>query len=153
MNDNRLYARVRSFVGSSLPVEAARFTAIVLSPADLVVLIGRAMVSPQVPAKTKGYLIFAGLYWSAGYDLIPEAILGPIGYTDDSIIVLEALHRLLNETDPEVIERLWPGDPQVLHTIQRWIGEAREGVQKYVVRPLVLWVRRAIGGFVAGRAG
>lgn len=150
--DTRAYSRIRLAIDSFVPSEVAPVAAALLAPADLVVLIGRAMVSPDVEPKTKAYLVLAGLYCGAGLDLVPDALLGPIGYTDDGIVVLEALHRLLNDTDARVLEQLWSGDPRVLAHLQQWVGQAREGVHRYVVRPLAQWLRRVIGQAIAGRA-
>jgi uncharacterized membrane protein YkvA (DUF1232 family) len=149
--DNRFYTRLRDTVTAVLPEGAAQAAGVVLAPADLAVLIGRAVISPHIPAPTKAYLILAGLYTSSGLDLLPEAVLGPIGLADDGVVILEALHRLLNQTDPAVIDALWPGEVSALRAIQRWTFEARKTVQIYVVRPVARWIRRAIASAIAGQ--
>ena len=150
MTDTRLYSRLRLGVSQLIgqPV-----TNVVCAAPDLAVLVGRAMISPEVDPKTKAYLILAGLYTGSGLDVLPEAILGPIGLVDDGIVILEAVHRLLNETDPDVVDKLWPGDVSVLRLLQRWVGDSRDGVRQYVVRPIARWIRRTVGQAVAGSGG
>lgn len=52
-------------------------------------------------------------------DFLPEAVLGPAGYTDDVVVVALALNNLLNEVDQEVVLRHWKGDGDLLNWIQQ----------------------------------
>ncbi len=79
-NDDQLnaYDRFRHKLKGLTPAFLTSTAQLLLAPADLAVLIGRAMWSEQVPAEIKAKLVFAGLYTGAGIDLIPELFLGPV---------------------------------------------------------------------------
>ncbi|MCK5691009.1 DUF1232 domain-containing protein, partial [Myxococcota bacterium] len=97
------YRNIRKSIRENILNGPLGFAEWAFLPADLAVLMGRAMASPDIDTKTKGLLIMAGLYTSAGIDLIPESLLGPIGLVDDGIVIISALNELLNESDQRVI--------------------------------------------------
>ena len=66
--------------------------------------------------------------------------------------MVEALHKLVNETDPRVVQQLWSGDPMALLKLQALIWRVRETAQKAIVRPFAAWVRRTIARVAAGPA-
>lgn len=152
MASTGFYNGIRWRMTSALPRELSGAVGVALASADLAVFIGRSMFSPFVSPQTKAYVILAGLYTGSGFDLVPEALLGPVGLADDSIVVLEAIHRLLNETHPDAVRSLWPGDLETLACLQRWVWTAREAIARHIVRPLAAWIRRAVGRAVAGSA-
>ena len=41
----------------------------------------------------------AVVYYISPFDLLPEALLGPIGYLDDLVFAVYVLNRLLSDTD------------------------------------------------------
>jgi len=63
---------------------------------------------------------------------LPEALIGPLGYLDDLILTCYVLNLYINqqeEANKQVVRALWPGDEDVLNTIQfilqkadKWIG-------------------------------
>ena len=77
---------------------------------------------------------FAGViaYFFSPIDFVPEAIFGPLGYLDDLILTCYVLNLYINqqeEANRQVVKELWPGDQDVLNTIQsvlqkadKWIG-------------------------------
>ncbi len=77
---------------------------------------------------------FAGViaYFFSPIDFMPEALLGPLGYLDDLILTCYVLNLYINqqeEANNPVVKDLWPGDQDVLNTIQsvlhnadKWIG-------------------------------
>ena len=116
----------------------------VFVPADLMVLIGRAMASPDVPQAVKGALVFSGLYTASGIDVLPEDWLGPVGLVDDAMTVMEALHLLLNETDQSVVYGLWSGDPASLMMLQKSVKKWRGTAKRYVITPILAWLNELI---------
>ena len=64
-------------------------------------------------------LITAIAYFISPIDLLPEAILGPIGYLDDLGVAAYVLNDLLNSVDPQVIKRNWVGDNDILLLIKK----------------------------------
>jgi uncharacterized membrane protein YkvA (DUF1232 family) len=74
---------------------------------------------------------FAGVlaYFFSPIDFLPEALLGPIGYLDDLMLACYVLNLYVNqqdETGKEVVRELWPGDQDVLDTIQSILKKADE---------------------------
>ncbi len=55
-------------------------------------------------------LVTAIAYFISPIDILPEAILGPIGYLDDLGIAAYVLNDLLNTVDPKIVRRNWVGD-------------------------------------------
>ena len=90
---------------------------LMLAP-DLVHLLIRLILDPDVPSKQKSKLIAVLVYFVSPIDLIPEAIVGPAGYLDDVALAAYAVNSLLNHVDEEVIRRNWAGDDDVLATVR-----------------------------------
>ena len=64
----------------------------------------RLMVDARVPWHLK--LFYAGIivYFVSPFDLIPEAIFPPLGYVEDIVLYLIALHNLIKFSPPEVVK-------------------------------------------------
>ena len=65
-------------------------------------------------------------------DFVPEAFFGPLGYLDDLVLTCYFVNLYVNqkeEANRAVVSELWPGDQDLLGTIQsvlkkadKWIG-------------------------------
>ncbi len=89
---------------------------------DIVVLIGRLMLDERVPRHLRVKLGMIFVYLASPLDLIPEAILGPVGMLDDVVLAVFALNRIFREVEPEVLEELWSGKPEHLKTLHELAG-------------------------------
>ena len=87
----------------------------------LLLLIGRALSHPGISAYTKSRLALSGLYAFSPVDLLPELLLGTLGYIDDGGVAIGALHRLMNGEDPSLIRSLWGGTAEDLGKIQHML--------------------------------
>jgi uncharacterized membrane protein YkvA (DUF1232 family) len=99
---------------------------------DFFYLLIRLTLDDRIPAIDKAK--FAGViaYFFSPIDFLPEALLGPLGYLDDLILTCYVLNLYINqqeEANKQVVKELWPGDQDVLNTIQsvlqkadKWIG-------------------------------
>jgi uncharacterized membrane protein YkvA (DUF1232 family) len=99
---------------------------------DFFYLLIRLTLDNRIPAIDKAK--FAGViaYFFSPIDFLPEALLGPLGYLDDLILTCYVLNLYINqqeEANQQVVKELWPGDQDVLNTIQsvlqkadKWIG-------------------------------
>ncbi len=85
---------------------------------DLFYTLVRLMVDPEVPNAAKAKIAGTIAYFISPVDLLPEAILGPIGYLDDMALTAMVLDSVINQTRPEVVQRNWPGDDDVLQVIK-----------------------------------
>ncbi len=75
----------------------------------------------DVSKKTKRKVGAAIGYFIFPLDVIPEGIVGPIGYADDIIIGLLLVDTLLNgdnEQEKDIISELWRGSKEELSTLR-----------------------------------
>jgi len=99
---------------------------------DFFYLLVRLTLDNRIAAIDKAK--FAGViaYFFSPIDFLPEALLGPIGYLDDLVLACYVLNLYVNQQDEAgkaVVKELWPGEQDVLDTIQsvmqkadKWIG-------------------------------
>ena len=99
---------------------------------DFFYLLIRLTLDNRIPAVDKAK--FAGViaYFFSPIDFLPEALLGPVGYLDDLALTCFVLNLYINQQDEAgraVVKELWPGDDDVLDTIQsvlqkadKWLG-------------------------------
>ena len=119
----RLRDRVREWAGTEKG-RSHRWTEYLLFAPDLFHLLWKLSVDPDVSGKDKVKLAAAIAYFISPIDLIPEAIVGPIGYLDDIVLAAHVLNGIVNHTDPEVLRRHWCGDDDVLDVIRRILATA-----------------------------
>jgi len=91
---------------------------ILIAP-DIFYLLVKLVQDPDVPQSKKIKLVTAIAYFISPIDLIPEAILGPIGYLDDIGIAAYVLNDLINTIDPQIIRRNWIGDVDILNVVKK----------------------------------
>ena len=144
----RLYDRVRTRLLGTHPRRVATLAVI---PADFTVLVGRAVIHPEVPVTTKLELGAAALYLAGGMDFLPEVLFGAAGWLDDGLIALEAVHRLLNRTNGDLIDSLWSGELEDLRRIQGGVVRTRFAVRTLVVLPVRRWLAGRIPRALARR--
>jgi uncharacterized membrane protein YkvA (DUF1232 family) len=83
---------------------------------NLLVLCGRLMVDPRVPAKERVLVAGAIVYAIIPFDLIPD-MLPFIGQVDDAYLIALSLLRLTSVTDPAIIRQHWRGGGDVVELI------------------------------------
>lgn len=64
----------------------------------------RLMLDRRVPAWQKAIPIAAALYAISPIDLVPEALLGPLGIADDLVIVVLALRAFNHLAGPYAVD-------------------------------------------------
>ena len=70
-------------------------------------LLFRLMRDSRVSATNK-VLVGTGIaYFVLPIDILPEAIVGPMGYVDDLILGVFILNRVLTDTDAEIVRLLY----------------------------------------------
>lgn len=75
-------------------------------------LIIRIMRDDRVPQGTKLFAAGMGVYLVSPIDLLPEAILGPLGKVDDLILAAYTLDRLVKVAGPQVVAEHWDGSTE-----------------------------------------
>ncbi len=123
----RFYDRMRSSIQRYIERRgsAAEKTAgfLLLVP-DVFVLLWRLTSDSRVSGKDKVLLGSGIAYFILPFDLIPEAIVGPIGYLDDLVFGVYILNKVLSDTDPEIVRQHWSGSEDILVTIQKVLNAA-----------------------------
>ena len=139
--ERRLYDRLRAAVVTPRAAGARSGIrdGLLLLP-DLTALLFRLLRDPRVPPGAKAIALLGIGYVLSPIDLLPEAILGPIGLVDDLFIVGATLSRLLNYVHPDVVRSHWSGQGDALDAIQRatnWAEQRVRGVlRRFVPRAL-----------------
>lgn len=85
---------------------------------DLFHLLCKLSVDKDVLVSDKAKLAGTIAYFISPIDIIPEALVGPLGYVDDIALAAHVLNSIINNTDPEIVKRHWAGEGDVLEVIQ-----------------------------------
>ena len=119
---DRFYDRVRGSIQEYIDRKGGvlgKTTEFLLLVPDIFMLLWRLTTDSRVTGKDKVLLGSAVVYFILPFDLIPEAVVGPIGYLDDLVFAVYVLNTILRDTDPEILREHWTGSEDVLVTIQR----------------------------------
>jgi len=100
---------------------------------DVFILLWRLTTDSRVNGKDKVLLGSAVAYYVMPFDLIPEAIVGPVGYLDDLVFGVYVLNKLLGSVDASIIREHWSGSEDVLDTIQSVLNAADQLIGKDLV--------------------
>jgi uncharacterized membrane protein YkvA (DUF1232 family) len=95
-----------------------RWSEIILLAPDLFHLLCKLTIDSRVPANKKVKLGVVIAYFISPLDLLPEAILGPIGYLDDIALTAYVLNDLINDIDAKIVTENWAGDKDILTMIK-----------------------------------
>lgn len=93
---------------------------------DLFHLLCKLALDTDVSVKDKAKLASAIAYFVAPIDVIPEALVGPVGYLDDIALAAYVLNSIVNQSGKEVVEKHWAGDRDVLEVIRQILDVADE---------------------------
>ena len=126
------YEKLRSKIQTWLDengVENKHAGYLLLAP-DFFYLLVKLVRDERVPKKEKVKLAAVITYFISPIDLMPEFILGPIGFIDDVALAAFVLNGLLNRIDTEIVIDNWPGEGNVLEEIQKVIKKCVAAVKR-----------------------
>lgn len=83
---------------------------------NLVLLCGRLMIDPRVPAKERLLVAGAIIYAVIPLDLLPD-MLPFVGQIDDAYLISLTLLRLMSTTDPKIVRAHWNGGGDIVELI------------------------------------
>lgn len=121
----KLRRRIRNWAQSE-EGRSYRWAEYLLVAPDLFHLLCRLAVDRDVLLNDKLKLAAAIAYFVSPFDIIPEVVLGPIGYADDVVIAAYVLNSIVNNTDAEVLRRNWAGEDDILELMQSLLHKADE---------------------------
>ncbi|OQC08005.1 MAG: hypothetical protein BWX76_00008 [Candidatus Cloacimonetes bacterium ADurb.Bin089] len=123
------YQKLRQKIREWLQTEEGKNTKyaeyLMLAP-DLFYLLCKLAFDKDVAVAAKANLAGAIAYFVSPIDLIPEGIVGPVGFLDDIVVSVWVLNGIINNTDPAIISKHWPGDEDLLEIVQQILGVADE---------------------------
>ncbi len=123
----RFYDRVRTVIRQYVETKGSaieKTAEFLLLVPDFFILLWRLTTDGRVSGKNKVLLGSAIAYYILPFDLIPEAIFGPIGYLDDLVFAVVILNKVLSDTDPQIVREHWPGSDDVLDTMHKVLDAA-----------------------------
>jgi len=113
-----LRTRIREFIDSEDGAAAAKYTDYLLLAPDLFHLLIRLSIDSDVPQTEKANLALAIAYFISPIDLVPELLVGPIGFLDDVAVATAALNGMINRTGAKIVSKHWAGDEDLLMLIK-----------------------------------
>jgi uncharacterized membrane protein YkvA (DUF1232 family) len=130
---DRFYDRMRDGIRRYMENKGTAVSAsaeyLLLAP-DIFVLLLRLAKDPRVSSKNKMMLGSGIAYYLFPLDIMPEGLLGPIGYLDDLVFAVYLLNRMLTDTDAAILREHWSGKTDLLETIQKVLNAADNLVGK-----------------------
>ncbi len=108
---------------------------------DVFILLWRLTTDSRVNRKDKLLLGSAVVYYIMPFDLIPEAIVGPIGYLDDLVFGVFVLNKILGSVDASIVREHWSGSEDILGAIQRVLNAA----DSLIGKDMVAKIKRMMG--------
>ncbi|WCN36966.1 YkvA family protein [Aneurinibacillus uraniidurans] len=127
--ESRFYDRLRSKIEGYMREKMGTGTSDKLTPylllaPDLFVLLARLAKDDRVPLRSKSIALLAAVYFMSPLDIIPEVLLGPVGFADDIVLAVMALNKILVEVDEKIIEEHWNGDKSIIGVIRDVLAKA-----------------------------
>jgi len=120
---DRLRNSIRRYVDQKSGVLGKTADYLLLVP-DVFILLWRLTTDSRVGSKDKVLLGSAVAYFIFPFDIIPEALVGPMGFLDDLVFGVYVLNKVVGTTDPAILREHWSGSDDVLAMIQRVLGAA-----------------------------
>jgi uncharacterized membrane protein YkvA (DUF1232 family) len=118
------YQRLRHRVELYLENHKSKYTDYLLLAPDLFHLLVKLSLDKRVPIDKKAKFVAVIAYFISPLDLLPEMIMGPLGYLDDIALSAYVINNYINETDASVVRELWAGDQDILTTIKNILSAA-----------------------------
>jgi len=130
----------------------SRMANLLLFIPNLLVLCGRLMVDPRVPAKERLLVAGAIVYALIPLDFIPD-MLPFIGQVDDAYLIALSLLRLMMVTDARVVQQHWRGGGDVVELVGAVAMTASKLLPKKISRILTAQIEtESVGSVIKPRA-
>lgn len=98
-------------------------SALMLAP-DIFILMLRLAMDKDVPKPTRALMASSLAYFILPIDLMPEALIGPVGYLDDLIIALGVLSQAFGKELEPLAEKYWSGSGSLRTVLSDVLGSA-----------------------------
>lgn len=142
-NIDQVYLNMRSDILKLGEHYSPKLIELLLLLPDLLVYLIKFVASEQVSIKTKTKLLAAIMYIVVPFDVLPEGLMGPLGYVDDVYLALHICISVLfdSEISKEMLRNHWPGDVQQItklhgyyHDLSLILGKDIKGIIKRFIK-------------------
>ncbi len=125
------YDRLRKSIVTGIEKRGGRLTGdaakMLLLVPDIFILMVRLTLDKRVPRGARAMIGGALAYFILPFDLLPEAILGPIGYLDDLVLAVAVLSQVFGGELEPYARKHWSG-PEDLRVVLRDVTEASQAL-------------------------
>jgi uncharacterized membrane protein YkvA (DUF1232 family) len=137
-NESEFYQKLRKKITDWLAKDGTsnQWSKYIIWAPDLFYLLWKLSTDPDVPKTERVKLIAAIAYFISPFDFFPEALLGPFGFADDIVVAAFVLNGLINNSHPDIVQKHWPGDDDVLDVIKKIIDVSDRLVGQKVMRKI-----------------
>jgi uncharacterized membrane protein YkvA (DUF1232 family) len=118
------YIKLRKKIEKYLREHDNKYADYLLLAPDLFHLLVKLSLDDRVPTEKKAKFALVIAYFISPLDLLPELLLGPLGYLDDIALTAYVINQYINDTDSSVVRELWAGDQDILSTLKNIISTA-----------------------------
>jgi uncharacterized membrane protein YkvA (DUF1232 family) len=129
---DRMRENIRAYLDKKGSAAGAAGEYLLLAP-DIFVLLWRLVNDSRVSGKNKVMLGSGLAYYLFPLDIMPEAIMGPLGYIDDLVFGVYLLNRMLIDTDAEILREHWSGRDDILDSMRNVLNAADNLVGKDIL--------------------
>lgn len=95
-----------------------KYADILLVAPDLFHVLLRLVADRRVRPVQKAKLAATIAYFVTPVGIVPEALVGPIGYIDDVALAAYVLNGMLNSDEAHLVREHWAGDKDILGVVQ-----------------------------------
>ena len=122
------YDRLRARISRYLEAKAGKVgpavaDALLLVP-DVFILLVRLALDKSVPKEKRALIGSALAYFLLPIDLLPEAIVGPVGYVDDLVLGLSVLSQAFGSELEPYAAKYWSGSKSLRNALRDVVGAA-----------------------------
>lgn len=111
-----LRKKVRTWLTQAAP--GLKYADVLLVAPDVFHVLCKLVADKRIPPIQKAKLAATIAYFITPIGVVPEALVGPIGYVDDVALAAYVLNGLLNSDQAEVVREHWAGDKDILEVVR-----------------------------------
>jgi len=110
---------------------------VLLAP-DFFYLLWKLSLDKDIPGEDKILIGIALFYFISPFDLLPEVIMGPVGFIDDVAIAAYVTKKIIKNAGEEKVKQYWPGEEGLIETIEKVLTKTDEligsGLWKRIIK-------------------
>jgi uncharacterized membrane protein YkvA (DUF1232 family) len=118
--------RMRGFLSKLGP--GFKYADILLVAPDMFHVLCRLVADRRIPPLQKAKLAATLAYFVTPIGIVPEALVGPIGYIDDVALTAYVLNGVLNSEQAHIVREHWAGDEDILSVVQNVLEVADSAI-------------------------